>query len=447
MTIEMQEKRKEIPSHPGVYFFKGPKGEILYVGKAVNLRQRLGSYFRESTLHTPAKIKMLEEATDITWRETESEIEALITEAFLIKRHRPRYNILMRDDKNYYFVAFTKENFPRVFLTHQPFDTSLFSLTEKDAGRKKSDIKFSYVGPFTEGASIKRVLRMLRRIFPYCTCSEKHIRLCQNAGLNLCLGDCCLRAPEELNISLETYKKNIASIKNILSGKHKKLVLDLEAEMERASEDKNFERAAKIRDQLFGLERIFAHSLVIKKDLAGQGQKALVELQILLQLKEIPVRIEGYDISNIQGNFAVGSMVVFTDGMPDKDEYRKFKIKTISGANDPAMINEVIRRRLTHPEWPRPNVMLIDGGKTQLAAALSARKGARLGEEKDMKIISIAKREEELYIPGRSQPLKLQRMPIYLLHLIQQIRDEAHRFAISYYRKVHRAKTKESFRN
>lgn len=436
MPIDISKKRGHLPSRPGIYFFKNPQGKTLYIGKANNLKQRVSSYFQGSTLHTPAKIKMLQEAADIVWQETESEIEALITEAFLIKRHRPRYNILMRDDKNYYFAAFTKDTFPRIFLTHQPF-SEFQNLKNSAKGRTPFSGKIDYIGPFTEGASIRSVLRALRRIFPYCTCTQKHPRYCQNSSMNLCIGDCCIKNPERPEESKKQYRKNIANIKKILQGKQRVLLKELEQEMEQAGESHDFELAARVRDQIRGLERIFAHSRVIKMDMAGQNQKALVELQMLLRLPELPERIEGYDISNIQGKYAVGSMVVFENGVSNKDEYRKFKIKTISGANDPDMIHEILTRRFRHPEWPLPNIILIDGGRSQLNAALRAKKEAAANLERDIRIISLAKRDEELYLPRRARPLKLHAMPTHLLHLMQQVRDEAHRFAINYYRKLH----------
>ncbi len=208
--------------------------------------------------------------------------------------------------------------------------------------------------------------------------------------------------------------------------------------MKRASNAQSFERASCLRDQVHALDRIFAHRTAIRKEYGIENQKALHELRLLLKLPHTPHRIEGYDISNIQGMLPVGSMVVFTDGMSDKNEYRRFKIRTIHGANDPAMLREVLTRRLKRTDWPLPQIMLIDGGRPQLSAALATQRSSSRPEVKRIVVIAMAKREEELYLPAQHTPLKLKEMPTALLYLLQQIRNEAHRFAITFYRKRHR---------
>ena len=429
MAIDFSNLKPTIPSTPGVYFFRGERGKVLYVGKAVNLRQRLSSYFVKSAGLTPAKKEMLERARTITWQEADSDIDALLQEASYIKKHRPPYNVMLRDDKYYSFVEITKEQFPRIFVVHRP------TLFVKE--QKKSSTKSECIGPFTNGYDLKKILRSLRKIFPYCTCKNNHARRCQSAQLGLCAGICCLKDYTPSKKEIATYQKNIRYIRNVLSGRQKQLMKTLERQMQTASDQKQFEDAAHARDQLRRLLRIFAHNRVIKKEYSVENQKGLYELRILLTLEETPERIEGYDISNIQGTFAVGSMVVFTGGMPDKSEYRKFRIKTVEGANDPAMMREVLSRRLAHTEWARPDIILIDGGPTQLNAARKAYEESPLAEHPII-ILSIAKREEELYIPGQKMPVPLQQMPTSLLYLLQQIRNESHRFAIAYYRKKHR---------
>lgn len=435
MAVTFSSIRDSIPSAPGVYFFKGPASEVLYVGKAANLKARVRSYFSKSVDLPPAKHRMIREAADITWIETESEVEALIREATLIKRHHPKYNVILRDDKNYSYVAFTHEPFPRVYVTHQP------------TARKTREL---YIGPFTDGYAVKRILRSLRRTFPYCTCTQQHTRPCQNAELGLCMSICCLKTKfSEVPLpkidgsgtseNYKRYRKNISALKNILRGNHARLKGTLTREMQKASKARDFETATHARDQLYALERIFAHRAVIRKEYGVENQKGLHELRILLKLPRAITRIEGYDISNIQGTLPVGSMVVFVHGMSDKNEYRKFKIKTVQGANDPAMIREVITRRLSHLDWRLPDIMLIDGGRTQLNAALAAQRASLQSETKHIVIMAIAKREEELYLAHTKTPLSLKKMPVSLLHLLQQIRNEAHRFAIGFYRKRHRA--------
>ncbi|PJE64902.1 MAG: hypothetical protein COU90_00070 [Candidatus Ryanbacteria bacterium CG10_big_fil_rev_8_21_14_0_10_43_42] len=432
MAVDFISLRPTLPSTPGVYFFRGERGKVLYVGKAVNIRQRLASYFTKSTNLTPAKKEMLERARTITWQDADSEIDALLQEASYIKKHRPPYNIVLRDDKYYSFVEITKEQFPRIFIVHRP----TLSVTDQ---KKSSSLKSEFIGPFTNGYGLKNILRSLRKIFPYCTCKQYHTRRCQQAQLGLCAGICCLKNYTPPGKELAAYQKNIRYIRNVLFGRQKQLMKTLERTMQTASAQKRFEDAAHARDQLRRLSRIFAHSRVIKKEYGVQNQKGLYELRMLLKREETPERIEGYDISNIQGAFAVGSLVVFTDGMPDKNEYRKFRIKTVEGANDPAMMNEVLTRRFAHTEWTIPDVILIDGGRAQLHAAVAAYKTSPLFTRSNLiTIISIAKREEELYIPGQKMPIPLKKVPTSLLYLLQQIRNESHRFAISYYRKRHR---------
>ena len=434
MTVSYSSIRDTIPSTPGVYFFNGPAEEVLYVGKAANLKVRLRSYFSKGIDLSPAKRRMVRQAVSVTWQETESEIDALIREASLIKHHHPRYNIILRDDKNYSFVAFTKEPFPRVYITHQPVEHGA---------------QETYIGPFTDGYAVKRLLRTLRRSFPYCTCAQQHTRACQNAELRLCMNFCCLKNQQsEVGLPIigsptsdcyKKYRKNIAAIKTILRGKHTRLKAALMREMSHASKTQDFEAAGQARDQLYALQRIFAHREVIKKEYRVENQKGLHALRTLLKLPRAITRIEGYDISNIQGVLPVGSMVVFTNGMSNKQEYRKFKIKSVRGANDPAMIREIITRRLAHADWPLPDIMLIDGGKTQLNAALAAQRASSRHETQNITIMAIAKREEELYLVHKKTPLALKTMPVSLLHLLQQVRNEAHRFAIGFYRKRHRA--------
>ncbi|TSC78170.1 MAG: hypothetical protein G01um101429_917 [Parcubacteria group bacterium Gr01-1014_29] len=425
MSIEFTNLRHTIPQTPGVYFFRNAQKRMLYIGKAANLRARLTSYYVKNAPLETAKRRMLSEAKTITWQETNSEIEALILEAFLIKKHLPPYNIVMRDDKQYLFVGFTKEVFPHVFFTHQPIAFA------------KMKNKTEFFGPFTESGSVKKLLRSLRKVFLYCTCKTPHIRRCQQNELGLCFGFCCLKNYKPTKNDRIAYQKNIRFLKNLLAGKQKQLLSRLQVDMLQTSKKLDFETAARLRDQIRALEQIFAHRTVIKKDYAIENQKGLHELKLLLGLRGYPQRIEGYDISNIQGTYAVGSMVVFTDGIADKQEYRKFKIKTVKGANDPAMMREILTRRLAHTEWQFPDIILIDGGKPQLNAALAAHR-ASAAKNKSFAIISIAKREEELYVPERKHPFKLKEMPTALLYLLQQIRNEAHRFAISYYRKRHR---------
>ena len=421
--MDIRKITAKAPHTPGVYFFKNRRGRIIYVGKAANLRARLRSYARGGW-----KENMLREASSIAWEELKSDIEALIRESELIKKLKPHHNILMRDDKNYFFVAITKDDFPRIFLTHQPDKDALRPL-----GRPTS------IGPFTDGNALKETLRLLRRTFPYCTCSARtrHKRQCVNAELGKCLGFCCADTPARAR-SRARYRTNITAIKKVLTGKSRALEHLLARAMERAARARRYEEAQVARDQIASLKRIFEHREYLKKDIPAERERALRLLAKLLHLAREPKRIECYDISHHSGASSVASMAVFENGIPTKNEYRKFIIRQVKGINDPAMLAEVLTRRLTHREWQSHDLVHIDGSKAQMNAALCALKTsdpATAGSDVPRpSLAAIAKREEELYIVGRKEPIELKTLPPPLLHLITALRDEAHRFAISFHR-------------
>lgn len=418
--------------------FKNKSGAIIYIGKSGNLKNRVRSYFLEGTkFFSPAKVKMISEISDVEIIKTESEISALIKESELIKKNKPKFNVLMRDSKNYSYVGFLQDEFPKIIVTHQP----KLAYCKKTISYQLKAI--SYLGPFTDAAAIKKTLHILRDIFPYCTCKQKHNIKCLNAHMGKCLGVCCLKNPptdEILNAKIN-YRKNIRSIKSILSGKGKKVLSDLKKEIKNKIKTQEFERANEIKKQIQELESVLAHAKVLTDKFESTPSifKDTVPDFRLLGFDKNPERIEIYDISNIQGNESAGSMVVFelkSDGTyaPNKNEYRKFKIKTIKGINDPAMIGEIISRRFNN-KWKMPDLIVIDGGKAQLNAALKA-----VGEK--IKVLSIAKRLEEIYIPGKKEPVLAQLFGQSIKNLFQNMRDEAHRFAIGYHRKLRRKKLK-----
>ena len=392
----------QIPQNPGVYFFKSASGEIVYIGKAANLRARLQSRI------LPTKTK------SISWEVLGSEVEALIREAELIKKYLPKYNVLMRDDKQYFFVGFTKEKFPKIFITHQKNRAA------------------NYIGPFTEGGALRNVLKTIRRGFPYCTCKNPHKRLCLNARIRRCLGFCCV-AQKVLREQSLSYAKNIRAIKQILSGKNKSLARILKKEMRKLSDEKQYEDAGKIRDQIRALEKVFEHREIIKQDPPTEFAKAIRALESLLEISGVN-RIEAYDIANIHGRFAYGSMAVFADGKIQKNAYRLFKIKSVRASNDPAMLREVIFRRLKPREWPYPQVIIVDGGKAQLGAVLAVKPPSR--------IIALTKNKkhigDHIFIGGKASPIPLSRLPEPLKNMLLMLDSEAHRFAISHYRRLHR---------
>lgn len=424
-----------IPNTSGIYVFRKQKIP-LYIGKASDLKKRIVFYWRKNA--GEKVLRLLADATTLEWTQTESEIDALLKEAELIKLHMPKYNIVMRDDKNYFYVGITKEEFPRIFLTHQP-NTRIMNFESRIKNvRKNHNSKFiihdsSYLGPFTSGIALKTTLKILRKIFPYCTCKVKHKRLCLNAEIERCPGYCCI-LNSELHIKIKNqneYQKNIKNIIAILCGKRKWLLRELKLEMRDMAKKQEFERAARLRDQVTGIENIFKHKIIISKvknfkTTWGKVRKDIKN--ILGTLKNIS-RVEGYDISNISGTEATGSMVVFIDGMPAKSEYRKFRIKTVHQPSDVDMLKEVIRRRIRHAEWQFPDLMLIDGGKPQLNSVNSIIRNR-------IPLAALAKKEEELYIKNRSSPIRLSTLPQGTAFFFQRVRDESHRFAKKYHHKL-----------
>lgn len=416
MIAKLNQKTKDSPSSPGVYLFKNKADKILYIGKAVNLKNRLKQY-QNKKAYSPFLEHILNEAEKIETKTTESEIEALILESKLVKERQPKYNIMLRDDKQYFYVGFTKEEFPKIFLTHQP-----------DSIYQYSD----FIGPFTDGTALKTTLRLLRRIFPYCTCKQKHHNFCLNYHIGKCLGFCCLKDNSKRSEQIEEikkYQKNIKAIKDILSGKKESLVKKLRKELNQLAKKQEFEKAIELRNKIEKLERVFENAKIISRK--TNDANVLIELKKMFKLSDVPRRIEGYDISNIQGKNAVGAMVVFTDGQPDKNQYRKFKIRLKKEPDDIAMLKEILTRRFRHPEWPYPDLIFIDGGIAQLNIALKTT-GVKFS------VISLAKGKNEVFSTTLKKPAPMKRLPTPVQNLIKQIDSEAHRFAISYYRKIHR---------
>lgn len=411
-----------IPTDPGIYFFrseKGRHGRILYIGKAANLRSRLRSYFRASAALEPAKRRMLAEARAITWEITDSPIAALIFEAKIIKEKQPPYNVHLRDDKRYFYVGITREDCARVLVTHQPS-------TPGEAT--------DFIGPFTEGVALKRTLKLLRRVFPYRT-HKGYPRKCLQFDMGICPVPPGIDPPSRQTV--RTAAQNIRAIRQVLNGDAEKLIRRLEREMRREAKEEDFEAAATLRDQVRGLLRVLDHRNVLederRHDITEEDVPATIRRLLPEGSRADAMRIEGYDIANLQdGKAATGSMVVFEQGVPVSDQYKKFKIKTVKGSNDVAMLREVLGRRSKH-DWPLPDIMLIDGGLPQVNAVTAELTDwlARMGTSAPL-ILGLAKREEEIIIHGRAKPLKLRRAHPFLL-LLMHVRDEAHRFARRYH--------------
>lgn len=416
-TAQLKEQLKKLPNKPGVYLFKNSE-KILYIGKALSLKNRVSNYLKAEDSRLK---KMISEATKIDFIETKNDIEALILESQYIKKNRPDFNIMLRDDKQYFYVGLTNDLYPKVFLTHQPQNA------------ERNQIEF--IGPFTDGSALKTTLRLLRRIFPYCTCKQSHNNYCLNYHIGKCIGDCCLKKTETDNLKRLTYKKNIKAIKDLLSGKKSSLIKDLQKEMRELSSKEEYEKAIVLQEKIEKIKRIFENALIIRD--AKESSNVLKELAEVVGIERTITRIEAYDIANIQGTYAVGAMVVFTNGKPDKNEYRKFKIYTKNSPDDTGMLREVLIRRFKHPEWASPDLVIIDGGKGQLNSARSI-------THPDIPVISIAKNEKHLGYKMllMNNEISLTKLSINLKNLLLQIDSEAHRFAISYYRHLHKKSVK-----
>ncbi len=514
---------KSLPPQPGCYVFRDANKEILYIGKAKKLRNRVSSYFVKSHDLSPAKQEMIKQIDDIGYITVRTESEALLLESNLIKQHQPKFNINLKDDKFFQYIKIIKEKYPRVIST-----------------RRIDDDGSEYFGPYSSGLAVRNTLKFLKRIAPFRT-SLKNDFFFDVLNRNK-------------KISEKEYNSNLESLKNILKGNTRDVIDLLRQNMSKASKNKNYEQAALYRDRLSDLEKInstqqailknksnidviavtsfekylyiailkirngkiidklntkiknplddvaevlrffiidsyknitnqpdmiitpvdlelseaelitiFSKKIKIIKPERGENKKllnlsqinanefartsqatftaasdidgALLQLKKDLELKKIPKRIECYDISNIAGSHAVGSMIVFTNGEADKSQYRKFSIKYVekNKPNDFAMMAEVIARRLRHPEWPTADLIIIDGGKGQLSSATKTLNN----QNKNIPIVSLAKKQEEVFKPDKSKPIIIKKKtPAFFL--IQRVRDEAHRFAITYYRQKHR---------
>ncbi|MFX0056880.1 MAG: excinuclease ABC subunit UvrC [Candidatus Hodarchaeota archaeon] len=548
--IDLELQRKSLPNEPGIYLFVDENKNVIYIGKAINLRKRVNQYFLKTTYNDPYYEEKIKELVDkiqsIEYIVTENEKEAYILENIQIKKYQPRYNVIMRDSKSYPFVAiFYSEYFPRIRIIRNPDKFSQENL---------------FLGPYTDKKEITRILRDLRKIFPYCSCKKgirKRKRPCIYYQLNLCPGP-CIGA-----VSKENYIENIKKIELFLKGQSKELIKQLEEKMTKSSELQDYERAAFWRDKLQAIvhsiepqhviintdenkdiigyhndemQKFAAMTIIhihegkimnkssftfdlreklIKKDeifpsileqfyqniisnlpnilvipklyegiklfkellkdyknsiiirtpleneygllrIANKNAKVIVEQELqmeqikkkedkqiksalkiaqdILELPNEPRIIEGFDISNIEGTDATGSMVYFLEGKPYKKYYRYFKIRSKSTPDDVAMMKEIIKRRYTavlENDWTLPDLILVDGGRAQLNAGMTVLK--ELGLE-GIPIIGLAKKFEEIYIPLQKDPITLQKNSP-LLKLFQRVRDEAHRFAVKLHKK------------
>lgn len=459
MNKVLEAKLKTLPRSPGVYFHKSSSGEVIYVGKAAVLKNRVRQYFQSKTSFDAKTLALVNDIYDTDWVETESEIDALFLESEMVKRYKPRYNVLLRDDKSQSFVRIDmKSEWPVVTVTRNPADDGA-----------------DYYGPFYNGFALKKALRELRKLFPYYTKEPRprQSRLDEDLGL----------APRRAEGSA-VYKQNLKRLISYIKGNRVKIARELERDMKTAAGLHDFERAALLRNKLHFMRELQRRVMFGDKEFLDISKdKALSDLAVLLGLKKIPARIEGYDISHLGGQHVVASMVVFTNGVSDRAEYRKFKARQQKN-DDYANMHDTLLRRFSPKNigaWGLPDLILIDGGKGQLDAAIRALQERGV----PVPIISIAKREEKLIIdsershivttelerlqkaaspdifiersgryyqvnlhPGQrnagSHSRNLRGAPmsvrfVDIVKLFQRIRDESHRFAISYHSVLRRA--------
>ncbi len=420
---------KKIPEKPGVYLFLDKNKKPIYIGKAVNLKKRIKSHWgnpsatlpsiKLRTSRTSSKERFFETAKFLKIEILDSEVAALIRESELIKKYQPKLNIVFRDDKQYFYLCFSNEVFPRLSILHQQ--------------------KGLCLGPYTDGRSLKSSLRLVRKAFPFCSCKTPHLRRCLNSQIGLCSGFCCEKNHLPTKKEIEKYRENIRKIKRIFSGKDKTLKKEIEKQLKQAVKNQDFEAAQILKLQLQGLGKVFSH----QRHISEKQSFNVKELEKITGAKSIN-RIEFYDSSQFQGSNRVAAMTVWQNNRFDKTAWRLFKIKNEKAIDDLAMLKEVFERRLNHPEWQKPDLVIIDGGKNQLKTAL-----AIFGPVK-IRVVSLTKNNrhqpEFLLIPDPSLPkgpgarktakiISLKRLSQPLKNFLEDFSDKTHGFAVRFHRK------------
>jgi excinuclease ABC subunit C len=413
MDNKLKEKVDALPQAPGVYIFKGGSGKAIYIGKAKSLKNRVQSYFsRDLAAKTQALARRI---ADIEYRLSPTEMQAALLEAILIKEQQPQYNISLKDDKSFPLIKITAEKYPLIAVCRQ-----------KEAAKNDKCI---YLGPYVNAKLLRQALKVIRRIFGLRSCRKMPKQPCLYYRLKLCPAPCAKK------ISPGQYQEIVKDIRLFLESRYEELVNKLSCEMKTLASQQRFEEAARIRDQINALSAIGEN----KKYFTSSNE--IEDLKNLIGLAKLPLRIEGFDISNIAGTLATGSMVSFYKGFADKDNYRRFRIKTVEKIDDYQMLREVVRRRysrLKEEKLPLPDLLLIDGGKQHLLAAQGELKKLGL----DLPVASIAKEKEHIYIQAKLKPIKLN-ADTPALNLIRRVRDEAHRFAVKYHHLLRKKKILE----
>src|SRR5437867_3464119 len=433
-NLSPREKVKQFPTTPGVYLMKDVQGRVLYVGKAKNLRNRAGHYFTQAAVEDQRTCDLVKLIADIDFIVTDSDVDALLMEARLVKDIQPRFNVDLKDDKSFpYLQIRVREDFPRVEFTRSP---------------RRRGVKL--YGPFTSAKGLRLAIQVLQRIFKFRTCSLdigaedprwRWFRPCILHSINQCTAPCNFR------VTKAEYRKQIRALRMVLAGKKDRLIAEMERDMQQASNALLLEKAARLRDDIDALKNLGLRGDV-DKDVQPEvfpiePKKGLAGLRKILGTPQPPRTIEGIDIAHLGGNETVASLVSFIDGLPFKPGYRRYRIRSVEGVDDFASIREVVTRRFRRlaqnpgsTEQVFPDILLIDGGKGQLHAARDAFR--LLGVEPPC-LISLAKREEEVYRLDEAEPLRLSRHAA-ALRVLQYVRDEAHRFAQHYHHILRRKK-------
>ena len=423
-------KAREFPNAPGVYLMKDARDRVIYIGKAKNLRKRTRSYFLKPAMTDFRTANLVREIRDIDFLETETEVDAILTEARLIKDIQPKYNRDLKDDKTFpYLQVRVREEYPRVEITRSP---------------RSGGVRL--FGPFPNASLLRGALVALQKVFQFRTCGlvikdgdprRGTYRPCVLASIGECTAPCSGR------ITRMEYRRNIRRLCEFLSGKRRKVVGEIRREMQAAADARQYEKAASLRDQLLAVESLKKRGSVDRhvqpEVFQIDPRRGLRGLRKVFKLEKEPRVIEGIDIAHLSGKETVASVVRFIDGYPFKPGYRRYKIRTVDGVDDFASIAEVVSRRFAEPQRgnPPPDILLIDGGKGQLHSACRALETAPL---QPGMIISLAKREEEIFLPGQSEPIRLSR-DSWALRLLQYVRDESHRFAQHYHHILRRKAT------
>ena len=416
MRCNLAKKIKSFPEACGVYLIKGKGGEIIYIGKAASLRKRLASHFTPA--RTSPKTQALKKAAcDAEYIRTGSIEQALMLEAMLVKKHQPHYNVELKDDKSFPFIKISRQDYPRV------------SVGRRKQQREKEDI--IYYGPYTQAKVLKEALKGVRKIFPFRTCVHFPKRPCLYYQLRLCPAPCAGK------IDRIAYREDLNQLRMFLEGRHSELMVALKRRMQEHSRRREYEEASRIHKQIQNLNKIIFHT--------GESiaMSTLLEMKQALRLKRLPCRIDAVDVSNTYGVYACGSVVRFANGRAIKENYRRFRIKTVKGIDDYQMMREVIQRHhrgLKEAKQPLPDLVMIDGGQGHLNTVKKEFKKLKLPGK--VSLIAVAKRNEDIYLQDGGRVRLARSSPA--LRYIQRIRDEAHRFAIGYHRKMRKTSVKKS---